>query len=74
MRLVVEFSLIDGPEEGGKLLVQTNPPKYVHIVYTSMTKLSLVERLVLLHLLGATDGNVIAICSLRNVIVCKITA
>jgi hypothetical protein len=44
----------------------------VHIVYTSVTKLLLAERLVLLHLLGATDGNVIAIHGHRNVIVCKI--
>jgi hypothetical protein len=38
----------------------------------SVTKLSLVERLVLLHLLGATDGNVVAVYGHRNVIVCKI--
>jgi hypothetical protein len=32
----------------------------------------MVERLVLLHLLGATDGNVVAIHGHRNVIVCMI--
>jgi hypothetical protein len=37
----------------------------------SVTKLSLVERLILLHLLGATDGNVIAVRGHRNVIMCK---
>jgi hypothetical protein len=37
-----------------------------------VTKLSLVERLVLLHLLGATDGNVITIRGHRNVIMCRI--
>jgi hypothetical protein len=31
-----------------------------------------VERIVLLHLLGATDGNVIAVRGHKNVIVCKI--
>jgi hypothetical protein len=30
------------------------------------------ERLILLHLLGAMDGNVIAVCGHRKVIVCKI--
>jgi hypothetical protein len=38
----------------------------------SVTKLSLAERLRLLHLLGATDGNVIAVHGHRNVIVCRI--
>jgi hypothetical protein len=38
----------------------------------SVTKLSLTERLVLLYLLGATDGNVVTVCGHRNVIVCKI--
>jgi hypothetical protein len=37
-----------------------------------VTKLSLAERLILLHLLGATDGNVIAVCGDRNIIMCKI--
>jgi hypothetical protein len=35
----------------------------------SVTQLSLVERLILLHLLGAMDGNVIAVRGHWNVIV-----
>jgi hypothetical protein len=73
-RLVVEFSPAHGSEDGRKLLVQTNPLKQVHIVDTSVSKLKKVERLVLLHLLSGADGDVIAIRSLRNVIVCKIAA
>jgi hypothetical protein len=46
----------------------------VNIVNTSVSKLSTAEGLVLLHLLSGADGDVIAIRSLRNVIVCKITA
>jgi hypothetical protein len=38
----------------------------------SVTKLSLVERLILLHLLGAMNGNVITVRGHRNVIMCKI--
>jgi hypothetical protein len=38
----------------------------------SVIKLSLAERLILLYLLSATDGNVVAIRSHRNVIMCKI--
>jgi hypothetical protein len=74
MRLIVEFSITDGPKDGGKVFVQTNPLKQVHIVDTSVSKLSTTEGLVLLHLLSGADGDVIAICSLRNVIVCKIMA
>jgi hypothetical protein len=68
----VEFSPINSPEDDGKLFIHSNPLEHVHIVYMSVIKLSLVERLVLAHLLGATDGNVIAIGGHRNVIVCKI--
>jgi hypothetical protein len=68
----VEVSPTNSPVDEGKLFVQSNPLEQVHIVYMSVTKLSLVERLVLLHLLSATDGNVIAIRGHRNVIVCKI--
>jgi hypothetical protein len=57
----VEFSLTNRLEDEAKFFVHSNPLKQVHIIYTSVTKLSLVERLVLLHLLGATDGNVIAV-------------
>jgi hypothetical protein len=39
----------------------------------SVSKLSIVEGLVLLHLLSGADGDVIAIRNLRNVILCKIT-
>jgi hypothetical protein len=73
-RLVVEFSPIEGPEDGGKLFVQTNPLKQVHIVDMSVSKLSLVEGLVLLHLLSGADGDVITVRGLKNIIVCKIMA
>jgi hypothetical protein len=68
----IEFSPTNSPEDEGKLLVHSNPLEQVHIIYMSVIKLSLVERLVLLHLLCATDGNVITIRSHRNIIVCKI--
>jgi hypothetical protein len=68
----IEFSPTNSPEDEGKLFIHSNPLEQVHIVYTSVTKLSLVERLILLHLLGATDGNVIAVRGHRNVIMCKI--
>jgi hypothetical protein len=74
VRLVVEFSPTDDPEDGEKLLVQTNPLKQVHIVDTSVSKLSMVEGLILLHLLSGVDRDVIVVRSLRNVIVCKIMA
>jgi hypothetical protein len=68
----VEFSPTNSLDHEGMLFVHSNPLKQVHIVYTSVTKLSMVERLILLHLLGATDGNVITVRGHRNVIVCKI--
>jgi hypothetical protein len=74
MRLIVEFSTTNGPKDGGKLFVQTNPLKQVHIIDMSVSKLSMMEGLVLLHLLSGVDGDVVAVHSLRNVIVCKITA
>jgi hypothetical protein len=40
----------------------------------SVSRLSMAEGLILLHLLSGADGDIIAIRSLRNVIVCKITA
>jgi hypothetical protein len=40
----------------------------------SVSKLSTVEGLVLLQLLSGVDGDVVAIGSLRNIIMCKITA
>jgi hypothetical protein len=40
----------------------------------SVSKLSTVEGLVLLHLLSGADGDIIAVRSLRNVIMCKIMA
>jgi hypothetical protein len=72
-RLVVEFSSTDVPEDGGKLLMQTNPLKQVHIIDMSVSILSTVEGLILLHLLSGADGDVVAVHSLRNVIMCKIT-
>jgi hypothetical protein len=71
MGLIIEFSPTNCLEDEGKLFIHSNPLKQVHIIYMSVTKLSTVERLILLHLLGATDGNVIAIHGHRNVIVCK---
>jgi hypothetical protein len=68
----VEFSPTNSPEDEGKLFVHSNPLEQVHIVYTSVTKLSMAERLILLHLLGAMDGNGVAVRGHRNVIVCKI--
>jgi hypothetical protein len=68
----VEFSLTSSLKDEGKLFVHSNPLEEVDIVYTSVTKLSLVERLVLLHLLSAADGNVIAVRGHWNVIMCKI--
>jgi hypothetical protein len=68
----IEFCPTNSPEDEGKLFVHSNPLEQVHIVYASVTNLSRVERLVLLHLLGATDGNVVAVRGHRNVIVCKV--
>jgi hypothetical protein len=68
----VVFSPTNGSEDEGKLFVHSNSLEQVHIVYTSVTKLSLAERLILLHLLGATDGNVVAVRGPRNIIMCKI--
>jgi hypothetical protein len=73
-RLIVKFSPTDGPEDGRKLFIQINPLKQVHIVDTSVSKLSTAEGLVLLHLLSGADGDVVTVRSLRNVIMCKITA
>jgi hypothetical protein len=74
MRLIIEFSPTDSLEDGGKLIIKTNPLKQVHIIDMSVRKLSTVEGLILLHLLSGADGDVVAIHSLRNIIVCKITA
>jgi hypothetical protein len=61
-------------KDGGKFFVQTNPLEQVHIIEMSVSKLSMAEGLVLVHLFSGADGDVIAIRSLRNVIVCKIMA
>jgi hypothetical protein len=68
----LEFSPTDGPEDGGKLFVQTNPLEQVHIVHTTVTNLSLAGRLILPHLFGTMDGNVLAVHGHWNVIMCKI--
>jgi hypothetical protein len=68
----IEFSPTNSSEDERKLFVHSNPHEQVHIVYTSVTKLLMAERLILLHLLSATDGNIIAVRGHRNVIVCKI--
>jgi hypothetical protein len=67
----VEFSPTNSPEDEGKLFIHSNTLEQVHIIYTSVIKLSLAERLVLLHLLGDMDGNVITVRGHRNVIMCK---
>jgi hypothetical protein len=74
MRLIIEFSPTDGPEDGGNRFIQTNPLEQVHIVDTSVSKLSMVERLILVCLLSGADGDVVAVHSHRNIIMCKITA
>jgi hypothetical protein len=74
VRLIVEFFPTDGPEDAGKLLAQTNPLKQVHIIGMSVSKLSMVKGLILLHLLSGADGDVVSVHSLRNVIMCKIMA
>jgi hypothetical protein len=68
----IGFSPINSLEDEGMLFIHSNPLEQVHIVYMSVTKLSLIERLILLHLLGATDGNVVTVRGHRNFIVCKI--
>jgi hypothetical protein len=68
----IEFSPANSSNNEGKLFIHSNPLEQVHIVYMSVTKLSLVERLILLHLLGAMDGNVTTVHGHRNIIVCKI--
>jgi hypothetical protein len=73
-RLIVEFSPSGGPEDGGKFFIQTNPLEQVYIIDTSMSKLSMAEGLVLVHLLTGADGDVIAIRSHMNAVVCKIAA
>jgi hypothetical protein len=73
MRLVVEFFPTDGLEDGGKFFIQTNPLEEVHIVDMSVSKLSMAEGLILVHVLSGADGDVIAVRGHRNIIVCKIT-
>jgi hypothetical protein len=68
----LEFSPTNSPKNEGRLFVHSNPLEQVHIVYTSVTKLLLAKRLILLHILGATFGNVITVRGHRNVIMCKI--
>jgi hypothetical protein len=46
----VEFSPTNSPEDEGKLFIHSNPLEQVHIIYTSVTKLSLAERLVLMEM------------------------
>jgi hypothetical protein len=72
-RLVVEFSPTDGQEDGENLFIQTNPLKQVHIVDTSVGKLSTAKGLILLHLLSGADRDVAVVRSLRKVIMCKIS-
>jgi hypothetical protein len=68
----IEFSPTNSSEDEGKLFVHSNPLEQVHIIYMSVTKLSQVDRLILLHLLGATDEIVVAVYGHWNVIMCKI--
>jgi hypothetical protein len=59
-------------EDEGNLFIHSNPLHYVHIIDMSVNKLLMVEGLLLLHLLSATDGNAIAVRGHRNIIVCRI--
>jgi hypothetical protein len=68
----VQFSPTNSSEDDVNLFIHSSPLEQVHIIHMSVTKLSLAERLILLHLLSATDGNVIAVCGDRNIIMCKI--
>jgi hypothetical protein len=68
----IEFSPTNSLEDEGKLFVHSNPLKQVHIIYISVTKLLMAERLILLHLLGAMEGNIVAIRGHRNIVMCKI--
>jgi hypothetical protein len=67
----VEFSPTNSPQDEGKFFIHSIPLEQVHIVYMSVPKLSLAKRLVLLHLLGATNGYGIAVLGHRSVIMCK---
>jgi hypothetical protein len=68
----VEFSPTNSQEDEGRLFIYSNPLEQVHIIYMSVIKLLLAERLVLLHLLSSTDGSVIAVHGHRNIIMHKI--
>jgi hypothetical protein len=68
----VEFSPTNSLEDEGRLFAHSNPLEQVHIIYINVTKLLLAKKLVLLHLLGATNGNVIAVRGHKNIIMCKI--
>jgi hypothetical protein len=68
----VEFSPTNSMEDEGNLFIHSNPLHYVHIIDMSVNKLLMVEGLLLLHLLSATDGNAIAVRGHRNIIVCRI--
>jgi hypothetical protein len=48
----VEFFPTNSPKDEGKLFVHSNPLEQVDIIYMSVTKLSLVERVILLHLIS----------------------
>jgi hypothetical protein len=50
--LSVEFSPTNSLEDEGKLFIHSNPLEQVHIIYMSVTKLSLADILVLLQSLG----------------------
>jgi hypothetical protein len=73
-RLIVEFSPTNALEDGGKFFVQTNPLEEVHIIDTSVSKLSMAEGLVLVHLLSGAGGDVITIRSHGHATLCKIMA
>jgi hypothetical protein len=49
-----------------------NHLKYVHIIDTSVSKLSMAEGLVLIHLCGGMNGDGIALYGHRNVVMCRI--
>jgi hypothetical protein len=63
----VVFSPTNSLEDEGKLFVHSNPLEQVHIIDTSVSKLSMAEGLVLLHLRGGMDGDVIVVFSPMHV-------
>jgi hypothetical protein len=71
--LVVELTPSDGMENGGKLDVQPHSLEQVHIVYTSVNKLSNMEGLQHLPPLSVLDGDVVVIFH-GHLCLCRVVA